>query len=247
MCYTTKKSLKIKGDAMLNNKNILLVDENQDTRTSLKLFLEKEGSYVLEAHDGARALEIFQSKQDKIDLIIMEIVLPIYDGWTVCREIRKRSTLPILILTARNADFDEIHGFEVGADDYLRKPTNPSILAVRIKALLRRSQLQSNHCYQFPRLELDTASHIVRVSGQEICLSPKEFQILLTLIENQGRIVSREELLHKVWGYDYYTGIRTVDTHMNRLRDKMGEAKDYIHTIRGYGYRFDGSYNHFDS
>ena len=111
---------------MLNNKNILLVDENQDTRTSLKLFLEKEGSYVLEAHDGARALEIFQTKQDKIDLIIMEIVLPIYDGWTVCREIRKRSTLPILILTARNADFDEIHGFEVGADDYLRKPTNPS-------------------------------------------------------------------------------------------------------------------------
>ncbi len=228
---------------MLNNKNILLADGNQDARTNLKLFLEKEGSYVLEAHDGARALEIFQTKQEKLDLMIIDVVLPIYDGWTVCREIRKRSKLPIIILTSRNADFDEIHGFEIGADDYLRKPVNPGILSARIKAILRRMQPEISCIYQFNHLMVDPSSHMVFINQQEISLSPKEFQILITLIENQGRIISREELLHRVWGYNYYTGVRTVDTHINRLREKLGNCGSYIHTIRGFGYRFDGDSN----
>ncbi len=228
---------------MLNNKNILLADSNQEARNSLKLFLEKEGSYVLEAHDGSRALEIFQLKQEKIDLVILDVTLPIYDGWTVCREIRKRSSLPIMILTSRNADFDEIHGFEIGADDYLRKPVNVGVLSARIKALFRRLQPRNTHSYHFGHLTLDLASHSVNVNAQAINLSPKEFQILVTLVEHKGRIISREELLHKVWGYTYYSGIRTVDTHINRLREKLGPAGCYITTIRGFGYRFDGDGN----
>jgi len=225
---------------MLTNKSILLADGNQEARESLKKFLEKEGSYVIEAHDGARALEIFQLQKNKIDLIIMDVVLPVYDGWTVCREIRKYSLTPIIILTSRHADFDEIHSFEISVDDYLKKPVNTGVLSARINAILRRTQSQNTAVYYFDRLMIDTSSHIVQSSDQEVNLSPKEYQILLMLVENQGRIISREEFLHEVWGYQYYKGARTVDTHINRLREKLYDTGDYIHTIRGFGYRFDG-------
>lgn len=242
--YLLNNSLKtnryIAGGTMLSNRIILLADENQEARSRLKNFLEEEGAAILEAYDGACALEIFQEKQNKIDLIIIDVILPVYDGWTVCREIRKHSMAPIIILTSRNADFDEIHGLEIGADDYLRKSVNMEVLSARIKALLRRTQPQDSHAYYFGGLTIEPSSHKVNVNQQEINLSPKEYQILVTLAKNKGRIISREELFHKVWGYQYYAGLRTVDTHINRLREKLHESGGYIHTIRGFGYRFDG-------
>ncbi|MFT3985839.1 MAG: response regulator transcription factor [Lachnospiraceae bacterium] len=226
---------------MLSNSVILLADGNQEARSRVKNFLEEEGAAILEAYDGACALEIFQEKQNKIDLIIIDVILPVYDGWTVCREIRKHSMIPIMILTSRDAEFDEIHGLEIGADDYIRKAVHREVLSARIKALLRRTKPQDSTAYYFGGLTIEPASHKVNVNRQEINLSPKEYQILITLAQNQGRIISREELFHKVWGCHYYAGLRTVDTHINRLREKLCESGGYIHTIRGFGYRFDGN------
>jgi two-component system, OmpR family, response regulator ResD len=227
---------------MIENKTILLVDANEDTRLNLRKTIEKECAFVMEAADGKVALETYLQHSTEIDLLLIDVTLPVYDGWTVCREIRKKSTLPIIILTSRKDDFDEIYGFEIGADDYIKKPVNPSILIARIQAIFKR--IGNGECskkFHFSTLEIDDASHLVKVAEKQISLSPKEYSILLLLVENNGKIVSREELLRKVWGYYYYGGLRTVDTHMNRLRFKLGESGNDIHTIHGFGYRFEGN------
>ncbi|MDI3481238.1 MAG: two-component system, OmpR family, response regulator ResD [Tepidanaerobacteraceae bacterium] len=220
----------------------MIVDDEEKIRILLRDFLEREGYRVLEAPDGKQALEMFQKYENDIDLVLLDVMLPEFDGWTVCREIRKVSQVPIIMLTARSEDFDEVHGFEIGADDYVKKPVKPTALIARINAFFRRLERGKgeNNVLSFDGIEIDDASHVVRVDGNEISLSPKEYSLLLILVENRGKIVSREQLLNQVWGYDYYGGLRTVDTHINRLRIKLGKKADAIATIRGFGYRFEG-------
>lgn len=225
----------------MEKKTVLVVDDELKIRILLKDFLESAGFDVLEAQDGKMALDIFQKSIKIIDVILLDIMLPEIDGWTVCREIRKIAETPIIMLTARSEDFDEVHGFEIGADDYVKKPVKPSTLIARINALFRRQDKQKNEkkVFSFKGIEIDDLSHIVTIEKEEIILSPKEYELLLILIENTGMVISREQLLCKVWGYEYFGGLRTVDTHINRLRTKLGEKGNMITTIRGYGYKLE--------
>jgi DNA-binding response OmpR family regulator len=227
---------------MLEKKTILVVDDELRIRILLNDFLHKEGFAVIESTDGKHALETFQNHCQNINLVLLDVMLPEYDGWTVCREIRKTSQVPIIMLTARSEDFDEIHGFEIGADDYVKKPVKPTTLIARINALFRR--IDKDKCISkvliFDNLKIDDTLHTVEVYGEEIFLSPKEYTILLLLVQNHGKIISRQQLLNLVWGYEYYGGLRTVDTHINRLRMKLVKKGDAITTIRGFGYRFEG-------
>lgn len=226
----------------MDKKTILIVDDEKNIRILLKDFLEREGFVALEAQDGRQALEIFNERNEGLDLILLDIMLPELDGWTVCREIRKHSNVPIVMLTARSEDFDEVYGLEIGADDYVKKPVKPSTLIARIYALLRRAERDKaiGTVISDDGLEIDDMSHIVRVDDEELTLSPKEYALLLMLVENKGKVISREQLLNQVWGYNYFGGLRTVDTHINRLRIKLGRRSEAITTIRGYGYKFEG-------
>jgi len=233
--------LQPEGCCPVEKKTVLVVDDEFKIRVLLRDFLEKEGFQVVEAEDGKQALHIFQSRS-KVDLVLLDVMLPGYDGWTVCREIRKRSDAPVIMLTARGEEFDEVHGFEIGADDYVVKPVKLTALIARIHALFRRIEKHREEKKRLVAgdLEIDDASHVVTVDNKEIVLSPKEYALLYILVERKGRVVSREELMNQVWGYEYYGGLRTVDTHINRLRMKLGNKGNAITTIRGYGYRFEG-------
>lgn len=226
----------------MQNKTILIVDDELKIRILLKDFLESSGFNVIEAKDGKMALDVFRSSIDSIDLILLDIMLPVIDGWTVCREIRKISDIPIIMLTARSEEFDEVHGFEIGADDYVKKPIKPSALIARINALFRKLDRlkHKKKIFNCGGIKLDDSAHTVEVDGEEIFLSPKEYALLLILCENAGKVISREQLLNKVWGYEYFGGVRTVDTHINRLRFKLGNKGNLITTIRGYGYKLEG-------
>jgi two-component system, OmpR family, response regulator ResD len=226
---------------ILDKKTVLIVDDEKNIRILLKDFLEKEGFSVFEAQDGRQALEVFNEKNEELDLVLLDVMLPELDGWTVCREIRKQSKVPIVMLTARSEDFDEVHGLEIGADDYVKKPVKPTTLIARINALFRRTERDNNKLVMsYNGLEIDDSSHVVKIDGHEIALSPKEYTLLVILVENNGKVISREQLLNQVWGYNYYGGLRTVDTHINRLRMKLLNKGDCIHTIRGFGYKFEG-------
>lgn len=225
----------------MNTKTILVVDDEMKIRILLKDFLEKEEYKVIEAADGKQALNLFVDNSQQIDLVLLDVMLPILDGWTVCREIKKISDVPIIMLTARSEDFDEVHGFEIGADDYVKKPVKPSALIARIKALFKRTEKAKSpkEVYSYNDLEIDASSHIVSINHEVIPLSPKEFELLLMLVQNIGQVISREQLMNQIWGYDYFGGLRTVDTHINRLRTKLGAKESAISTIRGYGYKFE--------
>lgn len=225
----------------MNNKTILVVDDELKIRILLKDFLERDGYTIIEACDGKEAIDIYNESIDSIDMVLLDVMLPMIDGWSVCREIKKRSDVPIIMLTARSEDFDEVHGFEIGADDYVRKPVKPSALVARISSHFKRiDKLKpKDETYTFDKLNIDPASHTVTLDGQVLSLSPKEFELLLMLVKHIGQVVTREQLLNQVWGYDYYGGERTVDTHMGRLRIKLGSMGSSIATIRGYGYRFE--------
>jgi two-component system, OmpR family, response regulator ResD len=226
---------------ILDKKTVLIVDDEKNIRILLKDFLEKEGFSVFEAQDGRQALEVFNEKSEELDLVLLDVMLPELDGWTVCREIRKQSKVPVVMLTARSEDFDEVHGLEIGADDYVKKPVKPTTLIARINALFRRTERDNNKLVMsYNGLEIDDSSHVVKIDGHEIALSPKEYTLLVILVENNGKVISREQLLNQVWGYNYYGGLRTVDTHINRLRMKLLNKGDCIHTIRGFGYKFEG-------
>lgn len=225
----------------MNERTILVVDDELKIRILLKDFLESSGFNVLEAEDGKIALDIFKKSNKSINLILLDIMIPQVDGWTVCREVRKISEVPIIMLTARSEEFDEIHGFEIGADDYVKKPVKPSTLIARINALFRKQDKFKceKKIFDYDGIEIDDSSHVVKVENQEIFLSPKEYELLLILFKNYGKVISREQLLSKVWGYEYFGGLRTVDTHINRLRIKMGKKGNLITTIRGYGYKLE--------
>ncbi len=217
---------------------ILVADDESRMRKLVCDFLKKEGFNILEAEDGKKSLELFNSEQG-IDLIILDVMMPEMDGWSVCREVRKKSHVPIIMLTARGEEADEVFGFEIGADEYISKPFSPIILVARVHALLRRSQNAKKSVKTYAGLVIDAVGHSVSIDGKSIDLCPKEFELLAYLAENEGIALSREQILNSVWDFDYFGDARTVDTHIKKLRLKLEEKGEYIHTIRGLGYKFE--------
>ena len=217
---------------------ILIADDELRMRKLLSDFLKKEGFHVLEAENGKEALDIFNSEHS-IDLIILDVMMPELDGWSVCRQIRKSSRVPIIMLTARSEESDELFGFDLGADEYITKPFSPMILVARVQALLRRVGNAEYSTKSFDGLEISEIGRDVYIDGRELDLSPKEFELLVFLADNKGIALSREQILNSVWDYDYFGDARTVDTHIKKLRLKLGDKGDFIQTVRGLGYKFE--------
>jgi DNA-binding response OmpR family regulator len=213
---------------------ILLVEDEERIRRVIKLYLEKEGFDVEEATDGNEAIEKFQPSIYSV--VILDVMLPQKDGWSVLREIRKKDDTPVIMLTARGEDDDKIFGFELGADDYVVKPVSPKEIVARVKAIIKRTRKDKHDGILF----INKAAREVYVKGQRVNLTQKEYELLLYLYERQNIALSREQILNGVWGYEYYGDLRTVDTHIKNLREKLGEVRDYIKTVRGYGYKFEG-------
>ena len=221
----------------MNNK-ILVVDDESRIRKIIRDFLVREGYVVCEAEDGEAALDIFCSNND-IDLIIMDVMMPKMDGWQLCKEVRKLSKVPILMLTAKSEEQDELKGFELGVDEYISKPFSPKILTARVNALLRRTTGDSEEILDIAGITVNKIAHTVTIDGKKIDLSFKEFELLTYFMENRGIALSREKILNNVWNYDYYGDARTIDTHVKKLRSKMGEKGKFISTIWGMGYKFE--------
>ena len=217
---------------------ILLVDDEPRLRKMVKDFLKRADYDVVEAENGKQAVEIFFS-DTRIDLIILDVMMPEMNGWEVCRTIRKESTVPIIMLTAKGGESDELQGFDLGADEYISKPFSNKILVARVGAILRRSGEADSEELGAGGIRIDKIAHQVFVDNREIELSFKEFELLCYFIENKGVALARERILNNVWNYDYYGDARTIDTHVKKLRSKLGEKGDYIVTIRGMGYKFD--------
>ena len=217
---------------------ILVVDDEARMRKLVKDFLSVKGFTVLEASNGEEAVDLFFEQKD-IALIILDVMMPKMDGWETCRTIRKYSQVPIIMLTARSEERDEMQGFNLGVDEYISKPFSPKILVARVEAILRRSNAVSSDLIEIGGIRIDKAAHQVTIDGQNIDLSYKEFELLTYFVENQGIALSREKILNNVWNYDYFGDARTIDTHVKKLRSKMGEKGDYIRTIWGMGYKFE--------
>jgi two-component system response regulator ResD len=217
---------------------ILMADDEARMRKLVSDFLKKEGYEVVEAEDGKQALQLF-NETDDFKLVILDVMMPGYDGWAVCREIRKNSTVPIIMLTARGEENDELFGFDLGADEYITKPFSPMILVARVQALIRRVGNGAKSTKTYNGLEIDESGRVVRINGEKIELSPKEYELLIYLTVNEGIALSREQILNSVWDYDYFGDARTVDTHIKKLRLKLGEKAEYIQTVRSLGYKFE--------
>ena len=223
----------------MNKIKILVVDDESRMRKLIKDFLQREGYQIFEAGDGIEALDIFYENRD-IALIILDVMMPRMDGWEVCREIRKNSTVPIVMLTARSEERDELKGFELGVDEYISKPFSPKILVARVTALLKRVKGVAAEAHvNAGGIEIDKSAHIVKIDGEQIDLSVKEFELLVYFVENQKIALTREKILNNVWNYDYFGDARTIDTHVKKLRSKLGEKGNYIKTIWGMGYKFE--------
>lgn len=216
-------------------KRILVVDDEARLRDLLRAVLESRGYGVLEAEDGMQALKMFVT--DPPDLVILDVMMPVMDGFTCCRKLREHSKCPILMLTAKGEDYDQVQGLDSGADDYIVKPFAPMVLVARVEALFRRSSVAPRNV--FGSLKIDTAAREVTVDGVSVPLSRKEYDLLVYLAENDNISLSRDQILEYVWGYDYLGSSNTVDTHINRLRTKLGKCGSYITTLRGFGYRFE--------
>ena len=218
---------------------ILVVDDEARMRKLVSDFLVRQNFEVLEAGDGAEAIDIFFADKE-IALVILDVMMPKMDGWEVCREIRKYSKVPIIMLTARGDERDELMGFELGVDEYISKPFSPKILVARVEAILRRTNADSaEDVVTAGKIQVNKAAHQVTVDGKPIELSFKEFELLSYFIENQGLALSREKILNNVWNYDYFGDARTIDTHVKKLRSKLGDCGEYIKTIWGMGYKFE--------
>ncbi|NLY30732.1 MAG: response regulator transcription factor [Firmicutes bacterium] len=222
-------------------EKILVVDDEQSIVELIKFNLEKEDWQVVTAYDGDEALDVF--RRENPDLVLLDIMLPIMDGWQVCKELRETSSVPIIMLTAKGDEPDKIKGLEIGADDYVTKPFSPKELVARVRAALRRASTASppsQHVVTLQGLRIDIDRHQVTLDDEPLVLTPKEFDLLLLLVQNKGKVLTRDMLLEKVWGYDYGGETRTVDVHIRRLRQKMGEDPSrprYIHTVHGVGYK----------
>lgn len=217
---------------------VLVVDDEARMRKLIKDFLSVNNFKVIEAGDGEKAIEIFNTNKD-IDLIILDVMMPKKDGWEVCKEIRKTSSVPIIMLTARGEEIDELLGFKLGVDEYIAKPFSPKILVARTEALIRRTKPQTSQTVTKGVLEYDRTAHTLKINGKFAELSYKEFELLGYFIDNEGIALSREKILDSVWSYDYFGDVRTVDTHVKKLRGKLGEEADYIKTVWGIGYKFE--------
>ena len=224
-------------------KTIIVADDEERIRKIVGDFLKKEGYRVLEAEDGEEAFRLFETNKTNVDLIILDIMMPGINGWEVCRKIRETSNVPVIILSARSEEFDELTGYESGADDYVTKPFSPVILVKRVEALLRRANCSSSTpCpeKEFNDLIFNDEAHEVKLEGKEVDLTLKEYNILKTLLEASGRVFSREQLLDSIWGYDFTGDIRTVDSHVARLRTKLGDwGNKHLKTVYGIGYKIE--------
>ena len=223
----------------MDRTKILVVDDESRMRKLVKDFLQKNNYDVVEAGDGSEALDIFFEQND-IALIILDVMMPKMDGWQVCREVRNYSKVPIIMLTAKGDEKDELQGFDLGVDEYISKPFSPKILVARVEAILRRSgKTASGDVMEAGGIHLDKAAHMVTIDGENVDLSYKEFELLTYFMENRGIALSREKILNNVWNYDYFGDARTIDTHVKKLRSKLGPKGDMIKTIWGMGYKFE--------
>ena len=217
---------------------ILVVDDEERMRSLLRDFLGRKGYTILEAGDGEKALELFFQEKG-IALVILDVMMPKLDGWGVLKEIRQYSKVPVIMLTAKGEEQDELQGFKLGADDYVPKPFSLKVLGARIDAILKRYNVVSEEMLEAGGIVIDKNAHTVKIDGEEIDLSFKEFELLTYFVENQGIALSREKILNNVWNYDYFGDARTIDTHVKKLRSKMRDKQDYIHTVWGIGYKFE--------
>lgn len=222
----------------MNELKVLVVDDESRMRKLIKDFLAVNNFKVIEAADGEEALNIFY-EQKNIDLIILDVMMPKLDGWTVCKQIRKISDIPIIMLTAKSEEMDELLGFQLGVDEYISKPFSPKILVARVEALIKRTQPKTSQLVVRGNIEFDRIGHTLKLNGKYIDLSYKEFELLAYFIDNEGTALSRERILNNVWNYDYFGDVRTVDTHVKKLRSKLGDYGSYIKTIWGLGYKFE--------
>ncbi len=225
------------------SKRILVVDDEKEIRGIIKTYLESDGFEIIEANDGFKALEMF--KIHKLDMIILDVMMPRMDGWQFCREIRKTSNVPIIMLTARSEEYDKLFGFELGVDDYMVKPFSPRELNARVKAILNRSDISNyeEDSFEFEDFKINYKSRVVMINNKEIILTPKEYDLLSFFIKNQGIVFSRDKLLDEVWGYDFGGDSRTVDTHIKVLRERLKHRRSWIHTVWGVGYKFETEEN----
>ena len=220
------------------SQKVLVVEDDINIAELLRLYLQKDGFEVSHAADGGKAVEM--AKEIQPDLVLLDIMLPVMDGWQVCREIRQNSKVPIIMLTAKSEERDELLGFDLGVDEYISKPFSPKILVARVEAILRRSgKTGEDDVLEAGGIRIDKAAHMASIDGKPMELSYKEFELLTYFLENQGIALSREKILNNVWNYDYYGDARTIDTHVKKLRSKMGDKGDLIKTIWGMGYKFE--------
>ncbi len=223
----------------MNDIKILVVDDEERMRKLVRDFLVKSGYLVIEASNGKEACDIFSSNKD-ISLVIMDVMMPVMDGYDASREIRASSDIPIIMVTAKSTEMDELRGFEIGIDEYITKPFNPKILVARVEAVLRRTSSDiADSNLEAGGIVIDKVAHKVTVDGEEIELSYKEFELLEYFLNNKGRALTRDNILNRVWNYDYFGDARTIDTHVKKLRAKLGDKGSYIKTIRAVGYKFE--------
>ena len=223
----------------MEGKTILVVDDEFRMRKLVKDFLQKEDCTVLEAGDGEEAIKIFDENKEKINLILLDVMMPKLDGWSVLRQIRQESKVPVIMLTARGEEQDELFGFELGVDEYIAKPFSPKILVARIKAILNRTEEKTKENKDYGGIEINTEGRTVTVDGKPIELSLREYELLKYLLDNENVALSRDKILNNVWNYDYYGDSRTIDSHIKKIRHKLGKKGKYIKTIRGVGYKFE--------
>lgn len=223
----------------MNDITVLVVDDESRMRKLIKDFLIQKGYLVLEASDGEEAMLVFQENQKKISLILLDVMMPKLDGWSVLRQIRQNSKVPIIMLTARGEEQDELFGFELGVDEYISKPFSPKILVARVEAILKRTYGDEKEIKDLGGIVIDLDGRTVKVDGKQIDLSLREYELLKYLIDNAGIALSRDKILNNVWNYDYYGDSRTIDSHIKKIRHKLGKKGNYIETIRGVGYKFE--------
>ena len=218
---------------------ILIVDDESRMRKLVKDFLIKEDYSILEAGDGEEALKVYEENKEKIDLILLDVMMPKLDGWSVLRNIRlENKKVPVVMLTARGEEQDELFGFELGVDEYISKPFSPKILVARVEAILKRTQGEKRNIQEFDGIVIDNDGRTVTIDGKSVDLSYREYELFKYLVDNEGIALSRDKILNSVWNYDYYGDSRTIDSHIKKIRHKLGKKGKYINTIRGIGYKF---------
>ena len=223
----------------MNDITVLIVDDESRMRKLIKDFLMQKNYKILEAGDGEEALRIFQENEEKISVILLDVMMPKLDGWSVLRQIRQTSKVPIIMLTARGEEQDELFGFELGVDECISKPFSPKILVARVEALLKRTRAEENGTKDYGGIIIDSKGRTVTVDGKQIEMSLREYELLKYLVDNKGIALSRDKILNNVWNYDYYGDSRTIDSHIKKIRHKLGKKGKYIQTIRGIGYKFE--------